>query len=189
MLIDTLKKTIKLKIVYYGIAQSGKTTNVDFLAKYHNLNLLSFDTKGERTLVFDFVTKRISFGDMQLSFAIYTTPGQGIYKDIRKTVMKGVDGIIYVVDSQKERLEENINFIEVLKQDLRFIGRRLEDVPLIFQYNKLDLPNALDPEILEQEVNIFQAPSTQAVAIKGIGVAETFDLMVEELTKKIKAIV
>ncbi len=189
MLIDTLKKTIKLKVVYYGIAQSGKTTNVDFLAKHYGLNLLSFDTKGERTLVFDFITKKINFEDMQISFAIYTTPGQSIYKEIRKTVMKGVDGIIFVVDAQKERLEENISFIETLKQDLRFSGRRFEDIPLIFQYNKLDLPNALDPEILEREINVYQVPSTKAIAIRGIGVVETLDLMVEKLTKKIKAIV
>lgn len=124
MLVDLEKRLIRLKVVYYGVAQSGKTTNLEKLSEREGLSLMKIDTQEEKTLVFDFATKKVKVGDLTLSFALYTVPGQDIYKDIRLTVLRGVDGVVFVVDSQKERLNENINFYSLLKADLLRIDRK-----------------------------------------------------------------
>ncbi|MFN3946921.1 MAG: GTP-binding protein [Aquificaceae bacterium] len=188
MLIDVENKLIKLKVVYYGIAQSGKTTNLEQLSKKEGLDLLKLNTTGESTLVFDFVTKRIKLNGYIISFALYTVPGQDIYKDIRLTVLRGVDGLIFVVDSQKEKLAENINFYNLLKTDLIRIGKRLEDIPLVFQYNKMDLPNALSYRELEKNINFDKHPSVSAIAIRGEGVLEAFKVLENMLISKIERI-
>ncbi len=184
MLIDTAKQTVKFKIVYHGIAQSGKTTNIEQLAKRNGLEVLSFDTKEEKTLVFDFMTRKERVDSFTLSFSIYTIPGQNIYKDIRRMVMRGVDAVVFVVDSAEERLEENKKFIKVLEEDLKAYGKTLEDTPIVIQYNKRDLPSALPIEVLRKEVNIPGKKFTEAVAIEGKGVEETFNLIAEELKNK-----
>ncbi len=186
MLVDVGKKIIRLKVVYYGIAQSGKTTNLEKLAQIEGLDLIKLDTQGERTLVFDFTTKKVKVGDVTLSFALYTVPGQDIYKDIRLTVLRGVDGLIFVVDSQRERLTENLNFYSLLKADLMRVGKNLQDVPLVFQYNKMDLPNALSYQELEKHINTDKFPSVCASAIKGEGVIETFKLLEDYLVSKVE---
>ncbi|MFN3598318.1 MAG: GTP-binding protein [Aquificaceae bacterium] len=186
MLIDVEKKLIKLKVVYYGIAQSGKTTNLEKLSQREGLDLLKLDTAEEKTLVFDFATKKIKLNDHTISFALYTIPGQNIYKDIRLTVLRGVDGLIFVVDSQREKIAENINFYNLLKTDLLRIGKRLEDVPLVFQYNKMDLPNALSYQELEKHINFDKHPSISAIAIRGEGVLETFKTLENILVSKIE---
>jgi len=104
MLIDSSRGIVRFKVVYHGIAMSGKTTNIEQLAKQSGLDLLSFDTKGERTLVFDFITKKLKADGFTLTFSIYTIPGQDIYKDIRRMVMRGVDAVVFVVDSSERRL-------------------------------------------------------------------------------------
>ncbi len=186
MIVDIAKKLVKVKIVYYGIAQSGKTTNVEALAKMFKSELLSVDTKGEKTLVFDFLSQRETVEDLKLSYSIYTIPGQSIYSDIRKVVMRGVDALVYVVDSQRERLKENIDFWDVLREDLKEIGKKLEDIPTVVQFNKMDLPNALDQETLEKKVNIYGFPSQTAIAVKGLGVGETYLKLKRLLLEKIK---
>lgn len=186
MLVDVEKKMVKLKIVYYGIAQSGKTTNLEKLSEMEGLDLVKLDTRGERTLVFDFTTKKVKMRDLTLSFALYTVPGQDIYKDIRLTVLRGVDGLVFVVDSQRERLKENIDFYSILKADLLHLGKSLEDMPLVFQYNKMDLPNALSYQELEENINIDVYPSVCASAIKGEGVLETFKVLEDYLVAKVE---
>ncbi|MFN7064874.1 MAG: GTP-binding protein [Aquificaceae bacterium] len=186
MLLDVEKKLVKLKVVYYGIAQSGKTTNLQKLSEKEGLSLLKFDTEGERTLVFDFTTRKIRLDNYTVSFALYTVPGQDIYKDIRHTVLKGVDGLIFVVDSQKEKIAENINFYNLLKTDLLRIGKNLEDIPLVFQYNKRDLPNVFGYHELERSLNLDKHPSISASAISGEGVLETFKMLENMLISKIK---
>jgi len=186
LLVDVEKKLIRLKVVYYGVAQSGKTTNLEKLSEMEGLDLVKLDTQGERTLVFDFTTKKVKVGDITVSFALYTVPGQDIYKDIRLTVLRGVDGLVFVVDSQKERLTENINFYNLLKADLLRLGKSLGDVPLVFQYNKMDLPNTLSYQELEKSINVDRYPSVCASAIKGEGVLETFKLLEDYLISKVE---
>ena len=189
MIIDSAKGVVRFKVVYHGIAMSGKTTNIEHLAKESGLDMLSFDTKQERTLVFDFITKKVKVDSFTLTFSIYTIPGQDIYKDIRRMVMRGVDAVVYVVDSSERRLAENKEFINTLDEDLRTYGKDIESTPIIIQYNKRDLPDALPIEILESEVSIPGKKSVEAVAVKGQGVSETFDLVIEELMEKFKKMV
>ena len=189
MLIDLSRGTVRFKVVYHGIAMSGKTTNIEQLAKLNGLDILSFDTKEERTLVFDFITKKMDMEGFTLSFSIYTIPGQDIYKDIRRMVMRGVDAVVFVVDSSERRLSENKEFVRVLERDLRMYGKTLEDTPVVVQYNKRDLPDALPLEVLQSEVSIPEKKFVEAVAIEGEGVEETFDLIVEELLEKFRKMV
>ncbi len=189
MLIDSESRRVKLKVVYHGIAMCGKTTNIEQLAKRSGLDVLSFDTKEERTLVFDFISRKVESDGFVLSFSIYTIPGQDIYKDIRKMVMRGVDGVVFVVDSSEKRLSENREFVGVLEEDLKMYGKTLEDTPVVIQYNKRDLPDAVPIEELRKEVSIPGKPYTEAVAVRGEGVEETFELMVRELVKRFKKMV
>ena len=189
MLVDSAKGIVRFKVVYHGIAMSGKTTNIEYLAKDSGLDMLSFDTKQERTLVFDFITRKINLNGFTLTFSIYTIPGQDIYKDIRKMVMRGVDAVVYVVDSSERRLAENKEFIRTLEEDLRVYGKDLEGTPIIIQYNKRDLPDALPIEILQSEVSIPGKRSIEAVAVKGEGVKDTFDLVAEELMDRFRKMV
>jgi len=177
MIVDLDKKLIRLKVVYYGPAMSGKTTNLESLSKLEGLKLAKIDTKGERTLVFDFSTKKVPVSNMTAYFALYTVPGQEIYKDMRLTVLKGVDGIVFVADAQAHRLEENIRFFELLKEDLSKVGKRYEEVPKVIQYNKMDLDNVLPLEVLEEKINKDGLSSVCASAIRGEGVKEAFSMI------------
>ncbi len=189
MLFDVGKKLIKLKIVYYGPAQSGKTTNLEKLAQKEGLSLMKIDTRGERTLVFDFTTKKMQLGNMEVSFALYTVPGQDIYRDIRLTVVRGVDGVVFVADAQRERLEDNLEFLKLLREDLKKIGKSYENLPMVIQYNKMDLPNALDFETLEKRINPEGITAISASAIRGEGVVETFNLLTSNILHRIKQMV
>jgi hypothetical protein len=189
MIVDVAKKVVRLKIVYYGPSMSGKTTNLETFSALNGLKLMKIDTKGDKTLVFDFSTKTVQVGDMAVSFALYTVPGQEIYKDIRVTVLKGVDGVVFVADSQEHRLNENVEFFNLLKEDLNKVGKRYEDVPVVIQYNKMDLPNALPFEVLEEKINKDRLPSIRAIAIKGEGVAETFSLLEGLLLSKLERVI
>jgi len=189
MIVDVDKQVIRLKVVYYGPSMSGKTTNLEKLSTLYGLKLTKIDTKGDRTLVFDFSTKTMQVGDITVSFAIYTVPGQEIYKDMRITVLRGVDGIVFVADAQEHRLDENIKFFNLLKKDLPKVGKRYEEVPVVIQYNKMDMPNALPFEVLEEKTNKDRLPSVCAIAIKGEGVVETFDLLEGLLISKLERMI
>lgn len=189
MLVDLERRLIRLKVVYYGIAQSGKTTNLEKLAQMEGLDLVKIDTQQDKTLVFDFTTKKVRVGDINVSFALYTVPGQEIYKDIRLTVLKGVDGVVFVVDSQRERLTENVNFYNLLKADLMRVGKDPSMVPVVVQYNKLDLPNAMDYREMERLINLDNYPYVCASAIRGEGVMETFKLMEDYLIARVERMI
>jgi signal recognition particle receptor subunit beta len=189
MIVDVAKKVIKLKVVYYGPTLSGKTTNLEKLASLNGLTLTKIDTKGDRTLVFDFSRKTVQVGNITASFALYTVPGHEIYRDIRITVLKGVDGVVFVADAQDHRLNENIEFFNLLKEDLHKVGKRYEDVSVVIQYNKMDLPNALPFEVLEEKINKDRLPSVCAIAIKGEGVLETFNLLEGLLLSKLERVI
>jgi len=184
LIIDHTKKSVKFKVVYHGPALSGKTTNVVQIAKKRAQDILSFDTKRERTIVFDMTKEVRQIGDFTASFIIYTVPGQHIYSDIRKMVMRGADGVVFVADSSESKLKENKEFIEVLAEDLKLYGKTVEDTPIVVQYNKRDLKDALPVETLETEVNTIGKPSVEAIAIEGVGVEETLDKIISEMLER-----
>ncbi len=190
MFIDTKKKEINVKIVYYGPALSGKTTNLKVI--YAKLNpkfrgeLVTVDTKGERTLYFDFLPVEITLaGGFKVKFHIYTVPGQVFYRASRKLVLKGADGIVFVADSSPERREANIQIMQELSETLEEQGTPLGTIPLVLQYNKRDLPNALDVETLQADLNHLNAPYFLAVASQEKGVFETLDAIVKLVIKKL----
>ncbi len=189
MLVDADRRIIRLKVVYYGPAMSGKTTNLEWLSKKEGLELMKIDTHGDRTLVFDFASKKVNMGSFIASFAFYTVPGQEIYKDIRLTVLRGVDALVIVYDAQKERLEENLRFKELIQQDLQKVGKSMASIPIVLQYNKMDLSNAMDYETLKEKLNPENYSSVPAVAIKGEGVLETVSLVTDAILSKLSKMV
>ncbi|HIP43242.1 MAG TPA: gliding motility protein [Aquifex aeolicus] len=184
MIIDNTNKSVKFKVVYHGPALSGKTTNVVQIAKKRGQDILTFDTKQERTIVFDMTKEVKQIGNFTASFIIYTVPGQHIYSDIRKMVMRGADGVVFVVDSSKSKLKENKEFIEILVEDLKLYGKTVEDTPIVVQYNKRDVEEALPVEVLDREVNTIGKPHVEAIAIEGVGVEETLDRIISEVLER-----
>lgn len=169
---------VNTKIVYYGPGLGGKTTNLRFL--YSQLSpslkgkMLSLATELDQTLFFDFLPVDLgSVHGYKLRFHLYTVPGQVFYNASRKLVLKGVDGLIFVGDSQKERLDETIESFDNLIDNLKDYKRKIEDIPMIMQYNKRDLPNILPISELQQKLNRMQLPYFESVAIRGVNVYET----------------
>jgi len=171
------RKEINLKIVYWGTGLGGKTENVIQLSKIFNCpEPVILSTEKGRTIFFDFnpIEKKLPNG-YKLRFSIFTTPGQVIYAGARKLLLEGLDGIVFVADSQKKRHESNIISMEELIEELERRKLSLEKIPLVLQYNKRDLPDILPVEILRKDLNPFNYPDFKAVAVKGIGVKETFN--------------
>ncbi len=171
-------KQLAAKIVYYGPGLSGKTTNLQVIyRKTHPKvrgELISLETGADRTLFFDLLPMEVgTLRDYKVRFQLYTVPGQVHYNETRKLVLKGVDGIVFVADSQKAVLDSNIESMENLAENLAYYNIKLEDVPLVIQYNKRDLPNILSIEELEKHLNKRGVPYYEAIAIRGIGVFET----------------
>lgn len=172
------KKELNLKIVYYGTSLGGKTTNLRSI--YGRLTadrkgqMMSLATDLDQTIFFDFLPVEVGeIKGWKLRFHLYTVPGQVYYNASRRLVLKSVDGLVFVVDSQHERLEENIESMYNLGDNLRVYGLTLEDVPLVVQYNKRDLPNILPIKELESQLNDPGYQYFESVAIRGIGIFET----------------
>jgi signal recognition particle receptor subunit beta len=180
-------KEIIYKIAYHGPGMSGKTTNLRFI--YNTLpgrqvgKFLVLDTAVERTLYYDFLPLAISVDDdYRVRFHLYTVPGQSYYDASRKLVLKGVDGVVFVADSHGERMGENIESLEMLKKDLADVGLSYDDVPLIIQYNKRDVPSPIPLAELEAKLNDRHVGTYEAVARDGVGVFETLSAMADLLT-------
>lgn len=177
-LINIATHEIHCKIVYYGIGYCGKTTNLQYVFKSINPNargeMLSIATETERTLFFDFLPLDLGtvYG-FRTRFHLYTVPGQILYERTRLAVLNGADGIVFVADSQAEKFEENAQSIIELETNLRRLGKELNNVPLVMQWNKRDMPSALPVQVLERYLNRRQAPSFEAVALDGKGVFAT----------------
>lgn len=176
--INYSSREINCKIVYYGPGLCGKTTNLQYIYKKTNPEqkgkLISLATETERTLFFDFLP--LALGDIKgfrVRFHLYTVPGQVFYAASRKLILKGVDGVVFVADSQIERMEANIESLEDLKINLSEQGYDLEKLPFVIQYNKRDLPNVVPVEELNKVLNPKDVPYFEAVATQGIGVFET----------------
>ncbi len=178
-LINYASREINCKIVYYGPGLGGKTTNIKYI--YTKLNpeikgkLISLATELDRTLFFDFLPVDLgTIKGFKTRFHLYTVPGQVFYNASRKLILKGVDGIIFVADSQIERFDENIESFQNMEDNLKTYNISIEKIPLIIQYNKRDLPNITSVEELQKVLNAQNKyPYFEAVAVQGIGVFET----------------
>jgi signal recognition particle receptor subunit beta len=181
------KKEINLKIVYWGTGLGGKTENVIQLSKILGCpEPIILSTEKGRTLFFDFnpIEKELPNG-YKVRFSIFTTPGQVIYAGARKLLLEGIDGIVFVADSQEKRHESNIVSMEELIKELEKRGTSIEEIPLVIQYNKRDLPKILPVETLRADLNPFNRPDLEAIAVKGIGVKETFNEIAKLSLKEI----
>lgn len=177
-LLNHAKKELSAKIVYYGPGLSGKTTNLEWIHRKWEPDkrgkLISLETKTDRTLFFDFLPVQIGeISGYRTRFNVYTVPGQIFYNETRKMVLKGVDGVVFVADSQKEMSSENVENLKNLAENLRSIGKDLGKMPMVLQYNKRDLPNTLTVEELNRLLNPEGLPYFEAIAVQGEGVLTT----------------
>ncbi|MBN2088021.1 gliding-motility protein MglA [candidate division KSB1 bacterium] len=190
MLIKDLTGEIHLKIVYFGPGMSGKTTN---LQEIHNkvcadsrTKLTTIKTREDRTLFFDFTQIKLGkICGLIPKFNLYTVPGQSYYKATRKLVLEGVDGVVFVADSQTARMPENLESFADLRSFLQQMGESIESIPTVLQCNKQDLTNVLKPEVIKRELGANGLVCYPAAAIKRIGVFETFKEIVTRVAKKI----
>lgn len=178
VLFNYATRELTAKIVYYGPGLGGKTTNLETIHKglpeKTRGKMLSLATQTDRTLFFDFLPLDLgTLRGMKTRVQLYTVPGQVFYDATRKLVLKGADGVVFVVDSQKEMLESNLESWKNLKQNLSENGLNIHSIPVIVQYNKRDLTNILPVQILNDKINDLNAPHHEAVAITGEGVHET----------------
>lgn len=190
--INYLQREITCKIVYYGPGLCGKTTNLQYIYNKTNPDakgkMISLATETERTLFFDFLP--LSLGEIRgfkTRFQLYTVPGQVFYDATRKLVLKGVDGVVFVADSQIARMEANIESLENLRENLAEQGYSLDKLPYVIQYNKRDMPAVVPEEELRNVLNPEGVPDFGAAAIDGTGVFETLKgvakLVLTELKK------
>lgn len=176
--INFAQKSVTVKIVYYGPGMSGKTTNLEIVHQRapepNKGELTSISTDGDRTLFFDFMPLDLgTVAGMRTQFQIYTVPGQVYYNSTRKLVLQGVDGVIFIADSSASMLQENLESLANLEENLREYGKDIEELPMVIQYNKRDLPDAMSVEELDQHLNQRGAPSFEAIASSGQGVFPT----------------
>lgn len=176
--INYLSREINCKIVFYGPGLCGKTTNLQFIFEKTNPEargkMISLATETERTLFFDFLP--LSLGEIRgfkTRFHLYTVPGQVFYDASRKLILKGVDGVVFVADSQIARMEANLESMENLHTNLAQQGYSLDKLPHVIQYNKRDMPAIAPVEELRQMLNPTNVPDFEAVAVTGEGVVET----------------
>lgn len=181
--INVKKKEVQIKIVYYGPGRGGKTTNLDYINKKYKqrikTEMVSIKTHGDRTLFFDFLPVDIGkIHGFDIKIQLYTVPGQVKYNATRKLVLKGVDGIVFVADLQKERRDSNLKSLEQMKENLLTHNKDVFKIPLVLQYNKIDLKDQgiplLTVEEMEQDLNQeLKVPSFVGSALTGDNVVDT----------------
>ncbi len=191
-LVDTVDRTLQIKIVYYGPGLSGKTTTMETLSqqmdKSRRGDLMVLDTTGDRTLFFDWMPVELGkIRGFDVKIQLYTVPGQVRYNNTRKQVLSGVDGIVFVADSQEDFIEQNKFSFNNLRENLAEQSIDLEDLPVVIQYNKRDLPNAISVEELSKRLNLEHYQSTQTVASTGEGVVETLRLITRLTLQSVKS--
>jgi mutual gliding-motility protein MglA len=187
-MINYASREINCKIVYYGPGLCGKTTNLEYIYEKVTPNtrgkLISLATETERTLFFDFLPVDLgSIRGFKTRFHLYTVPGQVYYNASRKLILKGVDGVVFVGDSQVERLDANIESMHNLYDNLAEYGLDLREIPFVIQYNKRDLPNISSLQELDEQLNPDRVPTFEAVAVKGIGVFDTLKAVSKSVIK------
>lgn len=184
-------KEIHCKVVYYGPSLGGKTTNIQWVYQKttndQKSKLVALPTDIERTLFFDFLP--LNIGDIRgfkTRFHLYTVPGQVVYDASRKLILKGLDGIIFVADSQQERMEENREALKNLEINLEQQGYNIKEIPLVIQYNKRDLPNATSLTEMRSALNFYNAPEFEARASEGHGVFESLKSVSKSIINVLK---
>lgn len=189
--INYSSREINCKIVYYGPGLCGKTTNLQYIFKRTNPDqkgkLISLATETERTLFFDFLP--LALGDIKgfrVRFHLYTVPGQVFYAASRKLILKGVDGVVFVADSQVERMEANMESLDDLSINLAEQGYDLGKLPFTIQYNKRDLPNVAPLENMDKLLNPGKIPGFEAIAVAGSGVFETLKNVAKQVLIELK---
>ena len=177
-MINYASREINCKLVYYGPGLGGKTTNLEYVygkvAPETRGKLISLATEQERTLFFDFLPVDLgSIRGFKTRFHLYTVPGQVYYNASRRLILKGVDGVVFVADSQAERMDANIAAMENLYENLADYGYDPQQLPIVLQWNKRDLPSAVPAEELNEQLNPGAFPAFEAVAVRGDGVFDT----------------
>ncbi|MEZ4426698.1 MAG: GTPase domain-containing protein [Nannocystaceae bacterium] len=189
--INYSSREINCKLVYYGPGLCGKTTNLQYI--YNKTRpeakgkMISLATETERTLFFDFLP--LSLGEIRgfkTRFHLYTVPGQVFYDASRKLILKGVDGVCFVADSQQERMEANIESLDNLRINLQEQGYELDKMPYVIQYNKRDLPNVVPMDELSRVCNPTRVPEYEAVATTGVGVFDTLKALAKQVLAELR---
>jgi GTPase SAR1 family protein len=191
-MINVLTKEIACKLVYYGTGLGGKTANLKYiysqLAPDSRGEIISLETETERTLFFDYLG--LDLGQVhgyKTKFSLYTVPGQVEYNASRKIILTGVDGIIFVADSDSMRRKDNIFSMQNMIENLSNFNLTLDSVPWILQYNKRDLSNAMNVNVMEHDLNLRNVPSFEAVASEGLGVFATLKSLAKLVLNRLQS--
>jgi signal recognition particle receptor subunit beta len=189
--INYASREINCKIVYYGPGLCGKTTNLQFIfdasPQQSKGKLISLATETDRTLFFDFMPLELgTVRGFKTRFHLYTVPGQVFYDASRKLILKGVDGVVFVADSQEERMDANIESLYNLEENLRTQGYDLKTLPYVLQLNKRDLPNVIPTTDLARELKRKDEPVLEAVASTGAGVFDTLKAVAKQVLTELR---
>jgi signal recognition particle receptor subunit beta len=193
-LVNFTAREITCKIVYYGPGRSGKTSNLQYIysrvPEGRRGRMVSLATKGDRTLFFDFLPLELgTISGFATRFQLYTVPGQVYYNATRKLVLQGADGVVFVADSQARRFDDNLESLQNLQENLLGHGVDVRELPIVFQYNKQDLPSdlILSPSELDDALNFRAVKSYGADCLSGNGVFETLRGISELVLKRLAA--
>ena len=193
-LVNFTAREITCKIVYYGPGRSGKTTNLQYVygrvPEARRGRMVSLATQTDRTLFFDFLPLELgTISGFTTKFQLYTVPGQSYYNATRKLVLQGADGVVFVADSQARRFDDNLESLQNLQDNLLAQAVDIRQLPVVFQYNKQDLPRdlILDREEMDDALNFRDVPSFSADALHGSGVFETLKGVSERVLKRLAA--
>jgi hypothetical protein len=193
-LVNFTAREITCKIVYYGPGRSGKTTNLQYVfgrvPESRRGKMVSLATQGDRTLFFDFLPIDLgTISGFATKFQLYTVPGQSYYNATRKLVLQGADGVVFVADSQARRFDDNFESLQNLQENLLAQGVDVRELPIVFQYNKQDLPGDLvmTRAELDDALNFRGVPSFGADALHGSGVFETLKGISEAVLRRLAA--
>lgn len=189
--INFAAREINCKIVYYGAGLGGKTTNLQWIfertAAKSGGKMLSLATETDRTLFFDFLPLELgTVRGFKTRFHLYTVPGQVFYDASRKLILRGVDGVVFVADSQEERMDANEEALSNLQTNLKDHGYDFATIPYVLQLNKRDLPSALPAEQLKEQLSMKDEPLFEAVAVEGVGVFETLKEVGRQVLTELK---
>ncbi|HKQ52590.1 MAG TPA: GTPase domain-containing protein [Pyrinomonadaceae bacterium] len=189
--INYASREINCKIVYYGPGLCGKTTNLQYIydttAPTAKGKLISLATETDRTLFFDFMPLELgTVRGFKTRFHLYTVPGQVFYDASRKLILKGVDGVVFVADSQDERMDANIESLYNLEENLQGNGYDLSKIPYVLQLNKRDLPNVIPADEMVAELRRGQEPVHEAIAAKGNGVFDTLKSVAKQVLTELR---
>jgi signal recognition particle receptor subunit beta len=189
--INYASREINCKIVYYGPGLCGKTTNLQYIfdstAPQSKGKLISLATETDRTLFFDFMPLELgTVRGFKTRFHLYTVPGQVFYDASRKLILKGVDGIVFVADSQEERMDANVESLYNLEENLKSQGYDLSTLPYVLQLNKRDLPNVVPVSDLTSELQKKGEPVLEAVASTGVGVFDTLKAVAKQVLTELR---